>query len=231
MSYQDLYIMWHVVIEKPLNLLLLIMKNMLRASSKVKGVLPYGMVITKIIAHFGILPRNEVPSRIDVGDFYNTSSLKRMGWKRVFEAGKGNVWLPKEGGWKRRIEEKNVEEQGEPQRLRTTPAPQQQASSSSSNSQLVEMFMEEIRKMNKKMDNVLETFTYETRKVNIKMDNLREELLDLSVDQRRRIRRIEKKMIAKGLIEAADISSSESEEEEEGGGGGGGGGGGEKVQS
>ncbi|GAV92324.1 hypothetical protein CFOL_v3_35704 [Cephalotus follicularis] len=59
MSYQDLYIMW--------------------ASSKVEGALPYGMVITKIIAHFSILPGNEVPSRIDVGDVYIASPLKWMG--------------------------------------------------------------------------------------------------------------------------------------------------------
>ncbi|GAV59382.1 hypothetical protein CFOL_v3_02913, partial [Cephalotus follicularis] len=34
MSYQDLYFMWHVVTGKALNLPHLIMKNMLRASSK-----------------------------------------------------------------------------------------------------------------------------------------------------------------------------------------------------
>ncbi|GAV83087.1 hypothetical protein CFOL_v3_26538 [Cephalotus follicularis] len=84
MSCQDLYIMWHVVTGKPLNLPHLIMKNMLRATSKVDGALPYGMVITKIISPFGIVVGNEVASRIDVGDIYNASSLKRMGWKRVF---------------------------------------------------------------------------------------------------------------------------------------------------
>ncbi|GAV79152.1 hypothetical protein CFOL_v3_22617 [Cephalotus follicularis] len=98
MSYQDLYIIWHVVTGKPLNLPHLIMKNILRASSKVEGALPYGMVITKIIAHFGIFPGNEVPSRIDVGDVYNASSLKRMGWMRVFDAGKGNGCLRKVEG-------------------------------------------------------------------------------------------------------------------------------------
>ncbi|GAV90584.1 hypothetical protein CFOL_v3_33993 [Cephalotus follicularis] len=105
MSYQDLYVMWHVVTGKPLNLPYLIMKNMLRASSKIDGALPYGMVITKIFAHFGIFPENEVSSRIDMGDVYNASSLKMMGWKRVFETGKGVEWLPKEGGRKRRFEE------------------------------------------------------------------------------------------------------------------------------
>ncbi|GAV76646.1 hypothetical protein CFOL_v3_20119 [Cephalotus follicularis] len=102
MSYQDLYIMWHMVIGKPLNLPHLIIKNMIRANSKVDGTLPYGMVITKIISHFGTVVSNKVASRVDVGDIYNTSSLKRMGWKRVFEAGKGNVWLPKEGGRRKR---------------------------------------------------------------------------------------------------------------------------------
>ncbi|GAV85305.1 hypothetical protein CFOL_v3_28743, partial [Cephalotus follicularis] len=109
MSYQDLYIIWHVVTGKPLNLPHLIMKNMLRAYSKVDGALPYWMVITKIISHFGIVIGNEVALRIDVGD--NAYSLKRMGWKRVFEAGKGNVWLPNEGGRrKRRVEGEGVEE-------------------------------------------------------------------------------------------------------------------------
>ncbi|GAV82876.1 hypothetical protein CFOL_v3_26327 [Cephalotus follicularis] len=79
MSYQDLYIMWHFVSSKPLNLPHLIMKNMLRAASKMDGALPYGMVITKIISRFGIVVGNEVPSRIDVGDIYNASSLKGMG--------------------------------------------------------------------------------------------------------------------------------------------------------
>ncbi|GAV89328.1 hypothetical protein CFOL_v3_32746 [Cephalotus follicularis] len=189
MSYQDLYIMWHVVTGKPLNLPHLIMKNMLRASSKVEGALPYGMVITKIIAHVGILPGNEVSSRIDVRDVYNASSLKRMGWKRVFEAGKGNVWLPKEGGKKRRVEGENVEEQGEPQRLRTTPTPQQQASSSDS------------------------SILSEIKKLNILVTNLRGEVLDLFEDKRRRHRRLEKKLIAKGVIEADDISSTDEEEE------------------
>ncbi|GAV78504.1 hypothetical protein CFOL_v3_21971, partial [Cephalotus follicularis] len=80
MCYQDLYIRWHIVTGKPLNLPYLIMKNMLRATSKVEGALPYGMVITKILSHFGIVFGNEVASRIDVGDIYNASSLKRMGW-------------------------------------------------------------------------------------------------------------------------------------------------------
>ncbi|GAV79283.1 hypothetical protein CFOL_v3_22748, partial [Cephalotus follicularis] len=89
MSYQDLYIMWHVVTSTPFNLPHLIMKNMLRASSKVDGALLCGMVITQILSHVGILFGNEVPSKIDVGDIYNASSLKRMGWKRVFDADKG----------------------------------------------------------------------------------------------------------------------------------------------
>ncbi|GAV77777.1 hypothetical protein CFOL_v3_21247, partial [Cephalotus follicularis] len=80
MSYQDLYIMCHVVTGKPLNLPYLIMKNILRASSNIDGALPYGMVTTKIFARFGIFPGNEIPSRIDVGDVYEASSLKRMGW-------------------------------------------------------------------------------------------------------------------------------------------------------
>ncbi|GAV89865.1 hypothetical protein CFOL_v3_33277 [Cephalotus follicularis] len=110
MSYQDLYIMWHVVTGKALNLPHLIMKNMLRASSKVDGALPYGMVITKIISHFGIVIGNEIAYRIDVGDIYNASSLKRMGWKREYEAGKGNIWIPKEGGRRKmRIEGDGLE--------------------------------------------------------------------------------------------------------------------------
>ncbi|GAV74559.1 hypothetical protein CFOL_v3_18039 [Cephalotus follicularis] len=144
MSYQDLYVMWHVVTGKPLNLPYLIMKNMLRASSKIDGALPYGMVITKIFSHFGILPGNEVPSRIDVGDVYNASSLKRMGWKKVFETGKGIEWLPKEGGRKRRVEEENVEEQSEPQRPRTTPASKH---ASSSNSLTLETVLAEIKEL------------------------------------------------------------------------------------
>ncbi|GAV87880.1 hypothetical protein CFOL_v3_31305 [Cephalotus follicularis] len=81
MSYQDFYIMWHVATGKPLNLPHLILKNMLRATSKLDGALPYAMVITKILSHFGIVVGNEVASRIDVGNIYNASSLKRMGWK------------------------------------------------------------------------------------------------------------------------------------------------------
>ncbi|GAV91425.1 hypothetical protein CFOL_v3_34820 [Cephalotus follicularis] len=157
MSYEDLYIMWHVVSRKPLNLPNLIMKNMLRASSKIDGALPYGMVITKIFAHFGILPRNEIPSRTDAGDVYNASSLKRMGWKRVFEAGKVNVWLPKEGGRKRRVEEENVEEQSEPQRPRTTLASKQ---ASISYSLSLETVLAEIKELKTKIN-----------KLDIKMDN------------------------------------------------------------
>ncbi|GAV71836.1 hypothetical protein CFOL_v3_15325, partial [Cephalotus follicularis] len=82
MSYQDLYIMWHVVTGKPLNISHLIIKNILRATSKVESALPYGMVITKILSHFGIVFGNEIALRIDVEDIYNASSLKRMGWKR-----------------------------------------------------------------------------------------------------------------------------------------------------
>ncbi|GAV77789.1 hypothetical protein CFOL_v3_21259, partial [Cephalotus follicularis] len=168
MSYQDFYIMWHVMTGKALNFPHLIMKNMLIATSKVEGALPYGMVITKIISHFGIIVRNEVASRLDVGDIYNASSLKRMGWKRVYESGKGTSWLPKEGGSrKRRVEGEGLEEQGEAQRVRPTPAPQQQASSSSDSSILAEM-----------------------KKINIKMDNLQGEFLDLFDDQRRRQRRL-----------------------------------------
>ncbi|GAV72662.1 hypothetical protein CFOL_v3_16150 [Cephalotus follicularis] len=198
MSYQDLYVMWHVVTGKPLNLIHLIMKNMMRATSKVEGALPYGMVITKILSHFGIVFGNEVASRIDVGDIYNASSLKRMGWKRVFDVDKGVEWLPKEGERrKRRIEGEGVEEQGEAQRPKQTPAPQMpQSQASSSNSFSLSM----------------EIFMAEQRKLNIKVDNMREEFLDLFDDQQRRL---EKKLIAKGAIEAVDISSSEEEESKE----------------
>ncbi|GAV59439.1 hypothetical protein CFOL_v3_02970 [Cephalotus follicularis] len=207
MSCQDLYIMWHVVTGKPLNLPHLIMKNMLRETSKVEGALPYGMVITKIPFHFGIVFGNEVASRLDVGDIYNASSLKRMGWKRVFDSDKGVQWLPKEGGRKRKRGEgecdEDVDKQGEAQRKKQTPAPQMQqgqASSSSKASTSMEVLLDELRKLNKKMD------------------NLRGEFLDLFDDQHRRLRRLEKKMSAKGLIEAADISSSEEEESKEEGG-------------
>ncbi|GAV77204.1 hypothetical protein CFOL_v3_20676 [Cephalotus follicularis] len=200
MSYQDLYIMWHVVTGKALNLPHMIMKNMLRATSEVDGALSYGMVITKIISHFGIVIGNEIAARIDVRDIYNASSLKRIGWKREYEAGKCNIWLPKEDGRrKRRIEGEGLKEQGEVQRVRPTLAPQQQASSNI-NSKSLEFLLTEMKKMN------------------IKMENLRGVVLDLFDDQRRRLRRLEKKMIAKELIEPADISSSgkEVEIEEEG---------------
>ncbi|GAV72461.1 hypothetical protein CFOL_v3_15949 [Cephalotus follicularis] len=201
-SYQNLYIMWHVVTGKPLNLPHLIMKNMLRETSKVEDALPYGMKITKILSHFGIVFGNEVASMLDVGDIYNASSLKRMGWKRVFDSDKGVQWSPKEGGRKRKRgegegdEDEDVEEQGEAQRKKQTPAPQMQqgqASSSSKVSMSMDVLLDELRKLNKKME------------------NLRGEFLDLFDDQHRRLRRLEKKMIAKGLIEFADISSSEEE--------------------
>ncbi|GAV91828.1 hypothetical protein CFOL_v3_35214 [Cephalotus follicularis] len=204
MSYQDLYIMWYVVTGKPLNLPHLIMKNMLRATSKVEGAFPYGRVIAKILSHFGIVFGNEVASRLDVGDIYNASSLKRMGWKRVFDSKKGVQWLSKEGGRKRKIVEgegdEDVAEQAEAQRKKQTPAPQMyqgQASRSSKASASMDVLLDELSKLN------------------IKMDNLKGEFLDLFDDQHRRIRRLEKKLIAKGLIEATDISSSEEEESEE----------------
>ncbi|GAV87408.1 hypothetical protein CFOL_v3_30834 [Cephalotus follicularis] len=203
MSYQDLYIMWHIVNGNPLNLPHLIMKNMLRATSKVDGALPHGMVITKILSHLGIMVGNEVASRINVGDIYNASSLKIMGWKRIHNPDEGFVWLPKEGGRRKtRVEGEGAEEQGEAQRLRQTPTPQMQSGKSSgSNSSLT-----------------MKTFMDEMKKLNIKMDNMQGEFLDLFNDQRRRHWRLENKLVAKGLIEAADISASE--EEEEGGGGG-----------
>ncbi|GAV72225.1 hypothetical protein CFOL_v3_15713 [Cephalotus follicularis] len=189
MSYQDLYIMWHIVNGKPLNLPHLIMKNMLRATSKVEGALPYRMVITKILSHFGIMFGNEVASRIDVGDIYNASSLKRMGWKRV-HTNEGFVWLPKEGGRRKiRVEGEGAGEQGEAQRPRQTPTPQMQPGQSSGNNSSLTM----------------ETFMTEMKKLNIKVDNMREEFLDLFDDQRRRHRRLEKKLVAKGVIDAADI--------------------------
>ncbi|GAV74099.1 hypothetical protein CFOL_v3_17580 [Cephalotus follicularis] len=163
MSYQDLYIMWHIVNGKALNLPHLIMKNILRATSKVNGALLYGMVITEIISHFGIVIGNKAASRIDVGCIYNASSLKRMGWKRVYEADKGNNLLPKEGGRRKiRVEGEGLEEQGEAQRVRPTPASQQASSSSNPRS--------------------LESITTELKKLSMKMDNLREEFLDLFDD-------------------------------------------------
>ncbi|GAV91008.1 hypothetical protein CFOL_v3_34408 [Cephalotus follicularis] len=102
-SYKDLYIMWHVVTGKPLNLPHLIMKNMLRATSKVEGALPYGMVITKILSHFGIVFGNEVASRLDVGDIYNASSLKRMRWKMCL------ILIKVFNGCPRKVEEKERE--------------------------------------------------------------------------------------------------------------------------
>ncbi|GAV71492.1 hypothetical protein CFOL_v3_14986, partial [Cephalotus follicularis] len=208
MSYQDLYIMWHVVTGKPLNLPHLIMKNMLRATSKVEGALPYSMVITKILSHFGIVFGNEVALRQDVGDIYNASSLKRIGWKRVFDSEKGVQWLPKEGGRKRkRVEgegegDEDVEEQGQAQRKKQTPAPQMQQGQASSSKAFMTMDL---------MADYL-------KKLNIKMDNLRGEFLDLFDDTHRKLRILEKKMISKGLIEAGDLSSSEEEESKEEGG-------------
>ncbi|GAV81675.1 hypothetical protein CFOL_v3_25129 [Cephalotus follicularis] len=165
MSYQDLYIMWHVVTGKPLNLPHLIMKNMLRATSKVEGALPYGMVITKILSHFGIVFGNEVASRLDVGDIYNASSLKRMRWKRVFDSEKGVQWLPKEGGRKRkRVEgegDEDVEEQGGAQRKKKTLAPQiqqGQASSSSKASTTMDLVVDYLRKLDARALNIIKYY-------------------------------------------------------------------------
>ncbi|GAV87273.1 hypothetical protein CFOL_v3_30699 [Cephalotus follicularis] len=200
MSYHDLYIMWHIVTGKALNLPHLIMKNMLRAASKVDGALPYGIAITKIISHFRIIVGNEVPSRIDVEDIYNASSLKRMGWKRVHKPNDGFVWLPKGGRRKRRVEGEGAEEQGEAQHPRQTPIPQMQPGQSSGNNSSL----------------CMEVFMAEMKKLHIKMDNMIEEFLDLFYEKRRRHRRIEKKLVAKGVIEAADISDSEEEASEDG---------------
>ncbi|GAV67267.1 hypothetical protein CFOL_v3_10773 [Cephalotus follicularis] len=194
MSYQDLYIMWHIVSGKALNLPHLIMKNMLRAASKVDGALPYRMVITKIISRFGRGVGNEVASRIDVKDIYNASSLKKMGWKRVHNTDGGFVWLPKEGGRRRRRVEgegEGPEEQSEAQRPKQAPRPQMQQGESSSGSSSHSM-----------------EILAELKKLHIKMDNMRNEFLDLFDDQRRRHRRLEKKLVAKGMIDADDISDS-----------------------
>ncbi|GAV69424.1 hypothetical protein CFOL_v3_12925 [Cephalotus follicularis] len=164
MSYQDLYIMWHVVTGKPLNLPHLIMKNMLGATSKVEGALPYGMVITKILSYFGIVFGNEVASRLDVGDIYNASSLKRMGWKRVFDSEKDVQWLPKEGGKKEKELKVKV------MRMLKSNAPQMQQGQASSSS-----------KASTTMDLVVDYL----RKLNIKMENFRGEFLDLFDDTHR----------------------------------------------
>ncbi|GAV71299.1 hypothetical protein CFOL_v3_14793 [Cephalotus follicularis] len=161
MSYQYLYIMWHIVSGKALNLPHLLMKNMLRAASKVDGAFPYGKVITKIISHFGIVIGNEVPSRIDVGDIYNASFLKRMGWKRVHNPDKGFAWLPKEGGRRRRrAEDEGAKEQREIHHSKKAPRPQmQQGESSSGNSSLtMDVFMDEMKKLHIKMDNMRDKF-------------------------------------------------------------------------
>ncbi|GAV62228.1 hypothetical protein CFOL_v3_05752 [Cephalotus follicularis] len=123
MSYQDLYVMWHIVNGRPLSLPHLVMKNMLRDTTKVDGALPYGMIITKILTHFEIFIGNELPSKIDVGDIYNASSLKRMGWKRqVNDRTRVCEWIPKEGGRRRRkVEADEIEEQREAQPPRQAP--------------------------------------------------------------------------------------------------------------
>ncbi|GAV59472.1 hypothetical protein CFOL_v3_03003, partial [Cephalotus follicularis] len=199
MSYQDLYIMWHIVSCKPLNLPQLIMKNVLRSASKVDGALPYGMVSTMIISHCGIVVGNEVPSRTDVGDIYNASSLKRMDWKRVHDTNKGFVWLPKERGRRRRrVECEGADEQRDVQRLKHAPAPKMQKGQSSSNSSSHSM-----------------EILAELKKLHIKIEKMRDEFLDLFDDQRRGHRRLENKLVSNGLIDAVDISELKEEEEEE----------------
>ncbi|GAV68177.1 hypothetical protein CFOL_v3_11680 [Cephalotus follicularis] len=65
------YIMFHIVQSKPLNLPLMIIKNMRDMTAKMNWYLPYGMVIRKIVKHFKIDTSELYIMTLKPHDIYN----------------------------------------------------------------------------------------------------------------------------------------------------------------
>ncbi|GAV81221.1 hypothetical protein CFOL_v3_24680, partial [Cephalotus follicularis] len=78
----EAYIMFHIILSKPLNLPLMIVRNMSDMNEKMNWSLPYGIVITKIVKHFNINTGGFYIMTLKPHDIYNVQSLKILGWRK-----------------------------------------------------------------------------------------------------------------------------------------------------
>ena len=82
-AQQDLYIMYHIMMEKPINLSGMIMSHMVDQLKRKSGSLPYGMLLTILFENTEIEVSNEVSQELLHSVTYNKKSLRRMGYVKV----------------------------------------------------------------------------------------------------------------------------------------------------
>ena len=80
---RDLYIMYHIMIEKPTNLLGMIISHMVDQIKRKSGSLPYGMVLIVLFENAEIDLSNEISQKLLHSDTYNKKSLRRMRYVKV----------------------------------------------------------------------------------------------------------------------------------------------------
>ena len=86
-SQRDMYLMYHIILEKPTNLSEMIMSYMVDHMKRKIGSLPYGMLLTEIFEDAQIEVSNEVFQKLLHSDPYNKNSLKRMDYVKIEDNG------------------------------------------------------------------------------------------------------------------------------------------------
>ena len=98
LSGRDICIIYHVIIETPLNLPTLMFEAMREILNRSKAHLPYGMALTLVFRRFGVCFEGETVTRLSHSDTINRYTLYRMGFSKI------------DGGWSKGVKERAEEE-------------------------------------------------------------------------------------------------------------------------
>ena len=86
-----MYIMYHILIKKSINLFGMIMSHMVDQMNRKSGSLPYGMLLTVLFENAKIDLTNEVSQNLIHSNTYNDKILRRMGFIKVED-----IWIHRE---------------------------------------------------------------------------------------------------------------------------------------
>ena len=90
-NQRDLYIMYHIMMEKSTNFSKMIISHMVDQMNRKSGSLSYGMLLTVLFENAEIDFTNEVSQRLIHNDTYNKKSLRRMRFVKIED-----LWIHRE---------------------------------------------------------------------------------------------------------------------------------------
>ncbi|GAV59404.1 hypothetical protein CFOL_v3_02935 [Cephalotus follicularis] len=216
LSRMQAFLMWCILSKIEFCFPLLMLKTTVREFSQKKSVLPFGSILTKVFLHNQIRLEGEIATKFKKEDIYNKSTMNRMGWKK-----QEGIWTycPKvdQGPRIERIEE---QEENPPWEAHEEAQPAQAQAQSSSSTTDFDRMMEFMRSS---FDSMQASLEEKFEQVNSRLTSLEKDHVTIRSDFyniddtiyydlkviRRRLKRMERKLVASKTIDACEETSGD----------------------